>query len=125
VVESEVDGCGTASVMPDRDNLFEVQRIQDRFEIAQLLPEAIVSAGGLVRSAVTEKIERNDPSPSGDQIWNQLIVDMQVIRKTVHENKGWPCTCIVASVDPSFFARDVCLGERHRIKRHALSFSFG
>jgi hypothetical protein len=87
--------------------------------------ETVCSVSRLVRGAKTQEIERYDTAPTGHQMRDQIIPDMQVIRETVHENKGRPDACVIAGVDPSFLARDVGLDERHRIRGHALSFSFG
>jgi hypothetical protein len=62
VVEDEIDGRGAARIVANWNDLFEGQSLYDRFEIAQLLPEAIFRVRRFVGSAVTEKIERDDSS---------------------------------------------------------------
>src|SRR5277367_4015374 len=87
MVDGEIDRCGAAGVVSNRNDLFEVQRLDDRFEITQLLPEAVAGAGRLVGSAVPEEIERDDSPSRRDQMRNQRIVDMEVVWKTVQEHE--------------------------------------
>jgi hypothetical protein len=75
MIDGEIDRCGAAGVVSDRNDLFEVQRLDDRFKIAQLLLEAIAGTGRLVGGTVTQEIKRDDPPPAGDQIGDQVVVD--------------------------------------------------
>ena len=62
--------------MGDRDNLPQAQGLDDRFKIAQLLLEAVRSAGGFVRGAKTREIERHDAPPARYQVGDQIVQDV-------------------------------------------------
>jgi hypothetical protein len=80
----EIDRSGSRRVVSDRNDLIEAQCRDDRFEVAELLLEAVGRPGGLFGSAEAEEIERDDPPASGYQIRNEIIVDVQIIREAVH-----------------------------------------
>jgi len=103
----------------DRDDLPQAQPLDDRLQVSQLLLETIGRVGGFVRRAKAQEIEGYNASPAGDQIGDQIVPDMQIVREAMHEHKGGADACVIASVDPCFSARDVSLGKRDRIRGHA------
>ena len=81
---AKIDRSGSRRVVSDRNDLIDAQCLDDRFEVAELLLEAVGRPGGLFGSAEAEEIERDDPPASGCQIRNEIIIDLQIIREAVH-----------------------------------------
>src|SRR5271154_3077120 len=104
MVDGEINRCRATGVVSDRNDLFEVQRLDDRFKIAQLLLETIAGTCRFVGSAVSEEIERDDSPPGGDKMRNQLTVDMEVVGETVQEHEGRTGARIVARIDLALLA---------------------
>jgi hypothetical protein len=111
MVEGEIDCRWTASVVSDWNNLIQVQRFDNRFEIVLLLLETVTSARRFVGSSKTEEIERNAPAPCGDQMRDQLIVDVQVVGETVHQHKGGTGARVVTYVDSSLLPRNIAFDK--------------
>jgi hypothetical protein len=111
VRERVVDRRDPGRIVGDRDDLSQAQTFNDRFKVAQLLLKAVDGAGGFVRGAKAQEIERHDASPAGDQVGDQIVVDFQVVGKPVHEHKGRTSALVVACVDCSLVARNIVLDE--------------
>jgi hypothetical protein len=82
--------------MGDRFDVGEAQRIDDRFKIAELLLKAVGRVGEFIGRTEPEEIERNYLPPTGNQVGNQIVVDVQIIRKTVHKHEGRPRAFVVS-----------------------------
>jgi hypothetical protein len=80
----EIHRSGSRRVVSDRNDLVEAQCVDDCFEVAELVLEAVGRPGGLFGGAEAQEIERDDPPASGYQIRNEIIVDMQIIGEAVH-----------------------------------------
>src|SRR5258708_997792 len=118
MVDGKIDRCGATGVVSNRNDLFEVQCLDDHFKIAQLLLEAIYGADRLVGGTVTQEIERDDPPSCRDQKREEIVIYVQVIGEAVHQHKGGADACVVASVCFSFAPRDEMLGKLCRIQGH-------
>src|SRR5271169_3855820 len=85
--------------MRDENHFAQAQRLNDGFEVAKLLPEAVSRTGRFVGRTKAKEIERDDaPSRSG-QIGDQVVIDAQIIGKAVHEHEGRSRAAVVAGVD--------------------------
>src|SRR5271169_6232989 len=97
--------------MRDENHFAQAQRLNDGFEVAKLLPEAVSRTGRFVGRTKAKEIERNDaPSRSG-QIGDQVVVDAQIIGKAVHEHEGWSRAAVVAGVYRSLVPVDAVFDE--------------
>jgi hypothetical protein len=66
MVDGEINRCGPTSVVSNRNDLIQVQRFDNRFQVVVLLFEAVVSACRLVGSSKTQEVKRDNPAPCGD-----------------------------------------------------------
>src|SRR5712691_5974475 len=85
--------------------------VGDSLQIAELLPETIGRACGLVRLSKPEKVEGDDAAACGNEQGNQIIVDVQVVRKTVHEHEGGTGALVVARVNFALLRWNMMLDE--------------
>src|SRR5580698_7664791 len=97
--------------MRNENDLAEAQRLNDGFQIAKLLLEAVGCAGRLVGGAKAEEIERDDASAARRQVGNKIVIDVQVVGETVHQHEGRTRTVVIARIEASLAARNVMLGE--------------
>src|SRR5471032_333775 len=111
MLEREVDGRRTGRIVRHRDNLIQLQLFNNRLQIPKLLLEAVAGVDGLVGLTETEEIEGHNPMPRSGQIGHKLVIDMQIVRKTMHENKGWPLTRVVTDVDVAVLTLNLLLNK--------------
>ena len=63
--EGVVQRCGTGGVVRDRDDPLQPELVDDRFEVTELLPEAVLCTDGLLRLPKAQEIEGHHPTPGG------------------------------------------------------------
>jgi hypothetical protein len=91
-------------------------------EITELLCKAIGRIDGLIGFSEAQEIERDDPPPTSYQVGNQIIVDVQIVGKAMHEHKRGTVAHIIACVDASLFPRNMMLGKLRGMMCHVLFY---
>ena len=94
-----------------RNDRPQVQIVDDRLQITELLLEAVGCAGGLVGLPKSLEVEGYDTPASGDEIRNEIVVNPQVVGKPVHEHKGGTSAFVLACIDSAMVSPNMMLGE--------------
>src|SRR6516162_6513485 len=98
VLQSEVDGGWATGIVADGDDLLEPQGLHDRFQIPKLLFKAVVRAIRFVRRTEAQEVYRDGSAPGRCQVWNEVVIDVRVVRKSVQQHEGRPAARKVADV---------------------------
>jgi hypothetical protein len=101
--------------MRDGNNSLESQRINDCLQVAELLPEAVGRAGWLIGRTEPQEIECINPSPGGDEIRDQLVLDMLIVRESVHQYESRGSSSIIPCVYIALTLRNSMLSECWRL----------
>jgi len=109
--------------MADRDDLIKRQALDHHLEVAKLLREAVRRARWLVRCTEAKEVNRNRPAASRDEMRNEVIVNVQVVRKAVQHHESRSIAGEVADIDASTVTLNPVFGERR--KRHVLGIRHG
>src|SRR6516165_832706 len=115
VRQSEVDGGRATGIVADGDDLLEPQGLHDRFQIAKLLFKAVVRAIRFVRRAEAQEVYRDGSATRRRQVWNEVVVDERVVRKSVQQHEGWPAARKVADVQVAAIALNSTFGEGREV----------
>src|SRR5579864_5378355 len=110
MVEGPVDRHWAGGIMRHQHDLLYPQGIKDRLQVPFLLFGGVGVVRRFIRSSPAQKVEGDDPATT--QIWNQAIVDVQVIGKTMHKNQCWTSPGIVACIDRRGSTQDSVLSVR-------------
>src|SRR6516162_7485024 len=111
VLQSEVNGGRATGIVADGDDLLEPQGLDDRFQIPKLLFEAVVRAIRCVRRAEAQEVYRDGSAPGRRQVWNEVVIDVRVVRKSTQQHEGCPAAWKVADVQAATIARNSMFGE--------------
>src|ERR1700712_1782466 len=96
--------------MRDENDWAEPKDLNNRREVIKLLLET-VGPGRLVGRAKSQEIERNDATTSRRQVGNKVVIDMQIVGKTMHKHESRAGAVVIARVNAALAARDVMFGE--------------
>src|SRR6516162_6399978 len=111
VLQSEVNGGRATGIVADGDDLLEPQGLDDRFQIPKLLFEAVVRAIRCVRRAEAQEVYRDGSAPGRRQVWNEVVIDVRVVRKSVQQHEDCPAAGKVADIQAAAIARNSMFGE--------------
>ena len=106
---AKLSAAGPDRVVSHRNNFVQVQRFNHRFEVAELLLETVSSARKLLGSAIAQKVERDDTPSARDQIGYQIVPDVEIIWKAMHEDKGGASAFVVLDVHSTLLMGDTVL----------------
>ena len=96
VAEGGVQAGEACRVVQDGNEPDELQCIDDRLELEQLVCERISMARGLGRGTEAEKIERDDSPAGGRQARREILVAGDAGLQAVHEDIGRAVAGVVA-----------------------------
>ena len=111
--DREIDGRGPGRIVGDQNHLAEAQNLYHRFQIAKLLAEAIGRSVRLVGRPKSQEVEGDNPAPALHQEGNQIIIDVQVVRKAVHQHERRPRALIVLRIERSLRARNAAFDKMY------------
>jgi hypothetical protein len=82
----------------DEDNALQPELIDDGLEVVDLGPGSCTVRSWLVGGPPAEEVEGYDP-PSEAEMRNQAIVQVEIVRKPVHQDRALGAV-VVADVQP-------------------------
>src|SRR6516225_3613896 len=115
VLQSEVDGGRATGIVADGDDLLEPQGLHDRFQIPKLLFKAVARAIRFVGRAEAQEVYRDGSASGQCQVWNEVVIDVPVVRKSMQQHEGWPAARKVADVQAAAIALNSTLGESREV----------
>src|SRR6516225_6005964 len=115
VLQSEVDGGRATGIVADRDDLLELQGLHNRFQIPQLLLKAVVRAIRFVRRAEAQEVYRDCSATGRRQVWNEVAIDVRVVRKSMQQREGWAAARKVADVQAAAISLNPTFGEGREV----------
>ena len=111
MLQGEVDGGWAACVVAHGDDLLEPQGLHDRFQITELLLEAVKRILRLVGCAEAQKVHRDRSATGRHQMRNEVVVDVRVVRKSVQHHESGAAAREIADVQASATARNSMFDE--------------
>jgi len=111
VLRSEVDGGRATGIVADRDDLLDPQGLHDRFQIPKLLFKAVARAIRFVGRAEAQEVYRDGSATGRRQVWNEVVIDVRVVRKSMQQHEGRPAARKVAEIQAAAIALNSMLGE--------------
>jgi len=99
----------------DGDNLLEPQGLHNCFQIHKLLFKAVARAIRFVRPAEAQEVYRDGSAPGQRQVWNEVVIDVRVVRKSMQQHERWPAARKVADVQAAAIALNSMFSDGREI----------
>jgi hypothetical protein len=107
--------------MGNRDHFLELELVGDGLEVTQLLLETIGCARRLIGSTESQEIECHHAPPGGDEMRHEVIPNVQIVGKAVHEHERRAGPGIVPGIKASRTSLDSMLRELNLTCGHGVS----